>query len=149
MAAPGSAAAVSRAVTCPPSSALTVRSAADSSRAASAVRCAARRPPPRGAGSAGAGAAGLAGDQEHLAGEQVPPGGEVGEERGVVEGGGFQVRVGERGGGVFQVGDRGGQVGVAGPDEDLDRAGEGVQPPAVRGGQRVLLGRGPQREVDR
>ena len=46
MPAPGSAAAVSRAVTCPPSSALTVRSAADSSRAASAVRCAARSPPP-------------------------------------------------------------------------------------------------------
>ena len=37
------------------------------------------------------------------------------EERGVVEGGGLQGRVGEGGGGVFQVGDRGGQVGVRRP----------------------------------
>ena len=59
------------------------------------------------AGGAGAGAAGLAGDQEDLAGEQVPPGGQFGEERGVVEGGGLQGRVGQGGGGVFQVGDRG------------------------------------------
>ena len=33
----------------------------------------------------------------------------------MVEGSGFQVRIGERGGGVFQIGDRGGQVSVAGP----------------------------------
>ena len=108
-------------MTWPPSSTLTgqVRRGEQPGCLGGALRCAC--PAAAAAGGAGAGAAGFAGDEQDLAGEQVPAGGEFGEERGVVEGGVLQGRVGQRGGGVFQRGDRPGQVGAAGPDEDLRR----------------------------
>ena len=61
----------------------------------------------------------------------------------------LQRRVRQPAGGLAQRGDRGGQVGPPGPDHHLDRAGERVQPPAVGGGQGVLLGGAAQREVHR
>ena len=65
------------------------------------------------------------------------------------QGGGLQRGMRQPAGGLAQCGDRAGQVGPPGPDHHLHRAGQGVQPPAVGGGQGVLLGRAAQREVHR
>ena len=143
----GSAQAASRAVTCPPSSTWTWRSAPASSRAASPARWRAR-PAAVAAGPAGP-VAGLADDQQRLAGEHVPLGGQALQERGVLQRGLLQGRVRQGRGGLAQRRDGGGQVGPPGPDQDLHRAGERVQPPAVGGGEGVLLGGAAQREVDR
>ena len=59
----------------------------------------------------------------------------------------LQGRVRQARGGLAQAGDRAGQVGAPGPDQHLGRAGQRVEPPAVGGGEGVLLGRAAQREV--
>ena len=93
--------------------------------------------------------AGLADDQQRLPGEHVPVRSQPLKEGGVLQGGLLQGRVRQGRGGLAQPGHGGGQVGPPGPDQDLHGAGEAVQPPAVGGGQRVLLFRAAQREVHR
>ena len=106
------------------------------------------RPAGGGAAAGPAGAvAGLADDQQRLPGEDVPLGGQAFEETGVLQRGLLQGRVGQARGGLAERGDGGGQVGPTGPDQDLHRAGERVQPPPIGRGEGVLLGRAPQREV--
>ena len=70
----------------------------------------------------------LADDQQHLPGEHVPLLGQAGQERGVLECGGFQRRVRQPAGGLAQRDDGADQVGPPGPDQHLDRAGQRVQP---------------------
>ena len=48
-----------------------------------------------------------------------------------------------------QLADLGGQIQTVRPDQNLDRGAQGMQVVPEAGDQALLLGRGPQREVDR
>ena len=134
-------------MTCPPSSTWTWRSGAG--QQPGGLPGPLEGAPGGGAAGPAGPVAGLADDQQRLAGEHVPLGGQAVEERGVLQRGLLQGRVRQARGGVAQRRDGGGQVGPPGPDQDLHRAGERVQPPAVGGGEGVLLVGAAQREVDR
>ena len=67
--------------------------------------------------------AGLAQHDQHLAAQQVPPVGQVGQEPGVASGRGLQGRVRQAGRGVEQGVDGRGEVDRLGPHQDLDRLG--------------------------
>ena len=92
---------------------------------------------------------GLAQHDQHLAAQQVPSGGQVGQEGGVAAGRGLQGRVRQAGRGVEQGVDARGEVDRLGPHQDLDGLGERVEQAGEAGHQRFLLGRGAQAEGDR
>jgi hypothetical protein len=95
------------------------------------------------------GRVGVVQDDEDLAGQHVPPPGKVGQEGGVLAGGGLQRRVRQSRCGVGERGDRGAQVGPLGADHDLHGTGDGVEAAPERGDQRLLLAVGAQPEVQR
>src|SRR5450755_1621957 len=69
--------------------------------------------------------------------------GQAGQPGGVVQDGGLQGRARQTRRAAFQAGDSVGQAGAAGPGQDLDGPGEGVEPPGVDGASDLEEGRPP------